>query len=449
MSYKFVLTANPGVQINQPFQTGLTAQAIDIWNASPFDLDYYGFGALGQVVVPAGTGNRFWAKDYNAGVMNILPVNNNAVSGTGVINITVYNIADRVPAGTFPTGIPVQVVQAKVTSVPFLQNDGNPAGTQIIESTVSGAPGSTWSFNNDGTGFLAVLISNVVTKLVQTATADPLLKLGAAGHNTQVLGTFESVQAATMDAALTVTGDATFNGAGTGVSVANNLSVTGTSALTGDVTLSGNETLNVNNKFFKGKDQAGTIYQIAGYDSVTAKQLDISDSTAGILANILSNTKVNGTFESTGIATLDALLNLIGQAPTTISGSVAGTAKFYVPIWGTGLKICICQLNGWNSASVGTFTFPTSGGGIAWGMGLSVQTLGTMTWGLFIGSTAQSLRHITGLGANNAAGTDNPETALHGDNLVGIDLSGGAATSMQVGTTGGVAITGAIFIIGN
>src|SRR6266699_347690 len=136
MSKKIVVSVTPGVAQNVPLNQGLTAKVIDISNGTPFELDYHGFGVSGDIVLSAGLMYRFFREINNDGFVRILAVNNNNVNGTGVVNITVYDVGDLIPEGTYPVTVPVQVVQATVTSLPFLDNEGNAAGTQIIKSIV-------------------------------------------------------------------------------------------------------------------------------------------------------------------------------------------------------------------------------------------------------------------------------------------------------------------------
>jgi hypothetical protein len=156
-----------------------------------------------------------------------------------------------------------------------IANDNNAAGTSIIEATVTADGASAVSLTND-----AVFV------------------LGDATHK----------------GSLTVAGPVTLNAAGVGLTVAS-----------GDIDAGASIALTVNNRFLKGKDQAGTIYHIAGYDSAVAKQLDIGDATAGILANIVSNTKVNGTLEATGVLTADSTSTLTGVV-TAAAANILGAA---------------------------------------------------------------------------------------------------------------------------
>jgi hypothetical protein len=108
--------------------------------------------------------------------------------------------------------------------------------------------------------------------------------------------------------------------------------------------------------------------------------------------------------------------------------------------------MCVVKLNAWDSAVVATFTFPS---GIQFGWFFSSYGSAVAnTWDLFIGGTAQTVRHQLTLGAAGAAGTDEAVAAVQSDNQGAFALTGGAATSMQVGTTGGAANSGVIMIIG-
>lgn len=230
-------------------------------------------------------------------------------------------------------------------------------------------------------------------------------------NNAKIGGTLESVGAATMDGTLTVTGDATLNGAGTGLAVTNNETVGGTLVVTGDTTLNG----------------AGTGLAVA------------------------NNETVGGTLGVTGATTLSALLtaaaaNFSGliqpnQIGTSVNGSIAGFVAFDAHIWGSGLKILIITIAGFNSATIAQFNFPsTLSHGVAF-----MGNLGSTTWGIFSGVGAQTLAQVTSLGVAGAAGASTGETTLHGNNLVWFE--GITGTNIQIGTTSG-AITASGIVIG-
>lgn len=189
MSQTITVVANPGTTSSVQLPSTGKVAVCDLANGTPFDLTYQGFGCPGSMTIEAGLKVRLYHEVLDTGQMSILPVNNVGVTGTGIINITVYFINETVPPGTFPVAIPTQIVSAKVSTVTDLINDGNPSGHQFEESTVSGAPGSTWSFTNDGNNsFIAVLISNVVHKLIQIFNSGNELRLGEAGNATEILG---------------------------------------------------------------------------------------------------------------------------------------------------------------------------------------------------------------------------------------------------------------------
>lgn len=183
------VVALPGVasRVTLNFPGGI--YALKVTNGTPFDLTVSGFGFNGSGIIPAGLEYMLYAEVENSGAITILPINNNNINGTGVVNLTAYFPDEPKPVGQWPSTVPTQTVQAKVSTVTDLINDGNVTGHQFLESTVSGAPGSTWSFINDGNGsFIGVLIANVVHKLIQMANSGNELKLGEAGNATEILG---------------------------------------------------------------------------------------------------------------------------------------------------------------------------------------------------------------------------------------------------------------------
>lgn len=69
------------------------------------------------------------------------------------VDVTIYDPGEEVP-GTYPAPLVRQTIVGNsinlATSTTNLVNDGNPAGTQIIEATVSGDGSSAVSVTNDG-----------------------------------------------------------------------------------------------------------------------------------------------------------------------------------------------------------------------------------------------------------------------------------------------------------
>src|SRR6266516_3031107 len=145
------ITLTPGV-ISRTLLVNLgSIQAVKLTNGTPFDLTISGFGVRGGGgIVPAGLEYLLHAEDGNDGYLNILPVNNNNIAGTGVANIVVYGTDEQLPKGSWPATVPTQIVQAKVSTVTTLVNDGSTAGTQIVESTPACDAGSAVSLLNTG-----------------------------------------------------------------------------------------------------------------------------------------------------------------------------------------------------------------------------------------------------------------------------------------------------------
>lgn len=309
MSETITIAASPGVVVNQALPATGRISVVDLANGTPFDLTYLGFGCPGSMIIEAGTKVRLHAEVLNTGQMNILPVNNVGVSGTGIINITIYFVTDTIPPGTFPIAIPTQVVSAKVSTVTSLVNDGNSAGTQIVESTVGGAPGSTLSLTNDGNNsFIAVLIANVVNKLIQISNAGNLLKLGGAGQTVEQLGN-ELVDGnltvsgnGAVTGTFTATGDATFNGAAPSITAANRIDAPIVNAPGGVLQF----------------QEAGTnVMQITS----TGPGLNANMRFGFLVGSISRFTGFSGTGSGTFSTNLGTTPNQIAFNPCTLSGS--------------------------------------------------------------------------------------------------------------------------------
>lgn len=124
-------------------------------------------GSAREGILPAGV----WSKPIpvynqdtaiNYQVLYVIP--NSPVS---ILYAVLYD-ADEVPLetaalGNSPIGISGNVTTSNVQT---LTNDGNSAPTQIIESTPSGQGSSSFSLNNDGSGFWQVLSANTLKQII-------------------------------------------------------------------------------------------------------------------------------------------------------------------------------------------------------------------------------------------------------------------------------------------
>lgn len=152
-----------------------------------------------------------------SGVVNLdcsARLNNVSTWPASFAQVDIVGAGESVNLGTYPAplfrssnvgnSIPV------TTNVSNIANDGNPAGTSVVEATQSGAPSSNVSLLNDGTFSLAQYVAGVLTKLLQVIVnqsgANPSIKLAAAGLLVEVLGALQVDQALTANTTLTVKG---------------------------------------------------------------------------------------------------------------------------------------------------------------------------------------------------------------------------------------------------
>lgn len=311
------VTLTPGVSSNVPLNNLGSILAIKLTNGTPFDITVSGFGFNGSGIVPAGTEYMLHAEVENSGVISLYPVNNVGASGTGIANLTVFVIGEKLPPGNWPVTVPAQTVSAKVSTVTDLINDGNISGHQFLESTVSGAPGSTWSFTNDGNAsFIGVLVANIVDKLIQISNVDPLLAIGIAGHLTEVLGSL------TIDQVLTITGNMIANG-GMNINtirdnVAGNVQVTLAAAgitIANILTLTSNLNLN-----------GGSIFDSQGNGVIAVTDTGGVTQNTRLQSTSVINFQVPG---GTSIAHIDSTgFHLDAGAVAFLSGSFAHVQRF-------------------------------------------------------------------------------------------------------------------------
>lgn len=119
--------------------------------------------------------------------------------------------------GNSPIGIGGSVT---TSSVQTLSNEGS-APTPILVIDIGNTTATQLiTIYNDGSFVWSILVSGVTHQLMKGSTAK-LLQLGLAGDIVETLGN------ALIDGTLTVTGDATFNGAGSSITTANDAAVGG------------------------------------------------------------------------------------------------------------------------------------------------------------------------------------------------------------------------------
>lgn len=142
-----------------------------------------------------------------------------------------------------------------------------------------------------------------------------------------------------------------------------------------------------NDHFIWSVIQAGVLHQVLK-GQTAGNPLQIGQ--AGDIAEVLGQ-----------LQTDDFII--ANQTPTTVNGSVSGTAKFYAPVWGPALKIGILEYNNYRDASVRAFNFPNvlnSGFFVTgnWGNGVDTETY-------FNGGIAQSSRVLTALASTGGSVT--------------------------------------------
>jgi hypothetical protein len=262
------------------------------WEANPWTLD----GDTKQIQ---------WTIDTDSLNVSTPPIT--------TIFLTLYGAQEKL-TGTYPVSLPYQTslgggqTSTNVTSTNnAIVNDGNTAGTSIIETTVVGKA-STTILTNDGILNLMTLIAGTLQQLIKTqAVGNPLL-LGLATTITEVLGNL------LVDGTLTVTGNSTLGGTtGLGIvtcgggltmnggsitlnghTVIGPMTLTGGLSLTsGDVTFGGHNALTVGQLTFNG---AGSLNSV-GFGSGTGTgtfthTLGVSPQWVGISTDVVGSQTV-------------------------------------------------------------------------------------------------------------------------------------------------------------
>ncbi len=148
---------------------------------------------------------KAWEVSYfcvqsNQSVIN-WSIQSTLTGGAGPISqvlVEVYGPNEQI-VGTYPVAINRNIAIGNslnvATSTTSLVNDSNTVGTQIIESTPTGALSSTISVLNDGTVVIQGDVAGVLTALLATipgaAAGASSLQLGDAARTVEVLGTLK------------------------------------------------------------------------------------------------------------------------------------------------------------------------------------------------------------------------------------------------------------------
>jgi hypothetical protein len=375
-------------------------KAVKLSNKAPYDLVVEGLENTGPRWQAAGIEEWYFPNGACQGTVSLTAYNNASLSNpsAGIVLITPYYMSDVLPknAGQSTT-IPTQVVQATVSTIQVLQNDGFPAGSQFLEVTPSGAPSSTWSFDNIGNAFIKQYISNVLTTLIQTI----------AGNNNpiQLLGNLVNWSS---------TGDyngqninlgnrkviAIKNGAGTLGNVfgvdgsdntfiqhnSNNQTVIYSSSGVQLLIFDGNgNTIYKNNSYLQSKDSGGTARNVLGVDTNNIVNLD------GISGKELINVNKS---DGTNKFSLDTSLGIFSAQGTAqlVNGDTSGNMAVNESIGGM-IKCCVITQNNYRQAGAkqmislkAQFTnfcliINAGCGGIEADSGGASQAIQQITWG--------------------------------------------------------------------
>lgn len=185
-----VLSAAPGQRVETPIPVGLVA--LKVSNTSPYDLDFSGFGVIGDDVIPSGTEHLLFGYIYNSGTLITTLQNNRGISpaGNGVILLVAYYSQDEIPKGYWPVSIPTSAVQvSNVVTSNTLVNNGNNPGTTVINIQPSDATSPTVVMDNSGNFTIYSDNAGVLTLLLKLiAGANPAIQIGASTITTEILG---------------------------------------------------------------------------------------------------------------------------------------------------------------------------------------------------------------------------------------------------------------------
>lgn len=182
---------------NGPINVGAANEGskLLLYNESPFNLDI-DFLNGSQSILHAWEA-RYWTLDGDTKQVEWSIDTALNVSGPPISLVMgeLYDASEKLE-GTYPLALIRQTNVGNqggiaTTSSTGITNDGNNAGTSIIEATVSGQTQSSVSLTNDALLKLLVVIAGALVQVLKTNNADPVLQLGAASHITELLGTLQ------------------------------------------------------------------------------------------------------------------------------------------------------------------------------------------------------------------------------------------------------------------
>ena len=178
-----------------------------IFNESPYFINVQ-LDASNSVSLPAYTADIVPVSSGFSGNMSITPLTYLTAQGQAPatsVFISTYGGNDpltRLLFSGMPTGYPIALARLSnignslnvSTSATSLVNDNNPLATQIIESTPSGAPGSTIVVTNSGDVTIKGDVAGVLTTLLQIISASSTVNISATGKQTNVNGNLTVAQ---------------------------------------------------------------------------------------------------------------------------------------------------------------------------------------------------------------------------------------------------------------
>lgn len=466
--------------------TGVGWEYLTIGNESPYILDA-NFSGIGSITIPAWSQEDVRIPSGYTGQLVFTP--NNYLGLTQIVSQLVYvNGWGSGELGQRQSYSLSQNFGNIVTSTATnLVNDGNVAGTTIIESTQLGSTGSNVLIKNNGQVTISQFAGGTLTQLlaiIPGVTAGPLnanVIIGDASHATNINGTLQ-----VFGLLWAYDGIATQTSGGnlTGI----NVNMSGTSTQNGVVVTPQTGTRNFTDFFASGAENnsfgigylANTV--LVGFSSQsnqTGLQFTGLHSTAGIdlsgltvsgggpaiimpalpmkaatSSDLLLDVTTSGNAIRERIAGVDvlAILSTIINASqqfapnaaafSTANGSVSGTVSLFAAVWGSGLKLGIVQwLSNFQTATAVTLLFPSS---ITFGYFYAGTVGGSTTCQFNNGGSAAAMRQFLTLGAVNTAGTDGSCTNFHGLNFGQF----GTSDRFIINTTGGANINSFSWFIG-
>jgi hypothetical protein len=281
-------------------------------------------------VLHAGQANYWILEDITPQIVWTQKSVLNVVATPKECDVVLYD-ANETISGTYPVSLIYFTIVANPLGVntnvsgtaSALINDGQPVGTQYIESTPTGQTQSSFTLTNDGLMALKTLVGASYKNQIQTSNTGNSPILGNSGTTSEVAGNL------LVDGTLNVTGTSTLGVVNSGVTSTTNLSASGTLQVTGTSTLG---TTNATNLSASGTLQVTGTSTLGVVNSGVTSTTNLSASgtltvtgSTSLGATSATSVSASGTLQVSGTSTL----GVVNSSTLTVTGTISSSSTIF------------------------------------------------------------------------------------------------------------------------